>query len=49
MKHCGRRNGSKHRDIKYGENHITLGMSLNFGSMDKMKITSSETKDYFGR
>ena len=29
-----------------GENHITLEISLKFGSLEDMKITSSEPKDY---
>ena len=46
MKHCGCRNVRKHRDIKHGEKYITLDISLKFGSLDKMKITSSEPKYY---
>ena len=48
IKHCGRRNGSKYRDINNGENYITLDVSLDFGSLDNMKITSSEPKEYLG-
>ena len=48
MKNCGRRNVRKHRDIKNGEKYITLDISLKFGSLEKMKITSSDPKDYFG-
>ena len=36
----------KHREIKNGEKYITLEISLNFGSLDRMKITSSEPKYY---
>ena len=32
-----------------GENDINLEISLKFGSMDKMKITSSEPNDYLER
>ena len=39
----------KHREIKNGEKYIILDIPLKFGSLDKMKITSSETKDYLGR
>ena len=46
MKNCGCRNVMKHREIKNGEKYITLDISLKFGSMDNMKITSSEPKDY---
>ena len=49
IKDCGCRNVRKHMEIKNGEKYITLGISLKFGSLDKMKITSSEPKDYFGR
>ena len=48
MKHCGRRNVRKHRDIKNGEKYITLKIYLNFGSLDKMKIIYSEPQDYLG-
>ena len=46
MKNCGRRNVRKHQEIKNGYNYITLDISLKFGSLDKMKITSSEPKGY---
>ena len=49
IKNCGRRNVRKNRDIKNGENYITLDISLKFGSLDKMKITYSETNNYLGR
>ena len=49
MKNHGRRNVRKHREIKNGEKYITLDISLNFCSLEKMKITSSEPKDYLGR
>ena len=49
MKNCGCCNVSKHRYIKNGEKCINLDISLNFGSLDKMKITSSDLKDYLGR
>ena len=42
-------NVRKHRDIKDGEKYITLDIYLQCGSMDKMKITSSEPKEYLGR
>ena len=48
MKSCSRCNVRKHREIKYGENYITLDISLNFGILENMKITSSEPKDYLG-
>ena len=46
MKHFGHHNVRKHRDIKNGEKSITLDISFNFGSLYKMKITSSEPKHY---
>ena len=48
MKNCGHRNVKKHRDINNGENYITLDILLKFGSLDKMKITSSEQGYYLG-
>ena len=48
-KNCGRHNVSKHRDIKDSDRYITLDISLKFGSLDKMKITSSEPIYYLGR
>ena len=44
MKNCGRRNVRKHKEIKGSNKYVTLGISLKFDSMDKMKITSSESK-----
>ena len=48
MKNCGCFNVSKQRNIKNGEKHINLDIFLHFGSLDNMKITSSEPKEYFG-
>ena len=45
MKSFGRRNVIKHRNIKDSDNYITLDILLQFGSLDKMRITSSEPKD----
>ena len=44
MKNCGRRNVRKHVNIKDGEKYITLNISLEFGNLEKMEITSSEPK-----
>ena len=44
MKNCGRRNVSKHREIKGSDKYVTLEISLKFDSLYKMKITSSESK-----
>ena len=49
MKNCGCRNVRKHRDIKGSDKYITLDISLKFDSMDKMKITSSESKEKLER
>ena len=45
MKNDGRRNVRKHREIKGSENYVTLDILLKFGSLEKMRITSSYTKD----
>ena len=44
MKNCGRRNVRKHKEIKGSDRYVTLDISLNFENLDKMKITSSESK-----
>ena len=44
MKNCGRRNVRKHKDIKGSDKYVTLDISSKFESMDKMKITSSDSK-----
>ena len=49
MKNCGCRNVSKHKEIKGIDNYVTLGISLKFDSLDKMKITSSESKEKLER
>ena len=41
IKCFGRRNVRKHMDIKDGKKYITLDISLDFSSLDKMEITSS--------
>ena len=46
IKNCGHLNVRKHRDINNGDQRITLDISLKFGNLDKMKITSSEPKYY---
>ena len=45
MKNCGRRNVRENRDIKGSDKYVTLDISLNMDSLDKMKITSSESKE----
>ena len=44
MKNCGCRNVRKHKEIKGSDKIVTLNISSNFDSLDKMKITSSESK-----
>ena len=44
MKNCGRRNVRKHKEIKGSEKYVTLDISSKFDSLNKMKITSSESK-----
>ena len=48
MKNCGRHNVSKHREIKGSGKYVTLDILLKFGSMDNMRITSSDPNDFFG-
>ena len=45
MKNCGPCNVRKHREIKGRDRYAALDISLNFGSMDKMRITYSYPKD----
>ena len=44
MKNCGFHNVRKHKEIKGSDKYVTLDISLNFDIMEKMKITSSESK-----
>ena len=44
MKNVGRRNVKKHKEIRGSDKYVTLDISSKFDSMDKMKITSSESK-----
>ena len=48
MKFCYRLNVRRHREIKDSEKYFTLDNSLKFGSLDKMRIISSEPKDNLG-
>ena len=45
IKNCGHRNVRNHRNIKGSDKYVTLNISLKFGSLDKMRITSSDPKD----
>ena len=49
MNNCGRPNVRKHRDIKDSDEYTTLVILLKFGSLDKMRITYSDQKNYLGR
>ena len=44
IKNCGCRKVSKHKDIKGSDKCVTLNISKKFDSMNKMEITSSESK-----
>ena len=44
MKNCGRRNVREHKKIKSSDTNVTLDISLKFDKMDKMKVTSSDSK-----
>ena len=44
MKNCGRRKVRKHKEIRGSEKIVTLDISVKFDSLEKMKITSSESK-----
>ena len=44
MKNCGHRNVDKQRYIKDSDKYITLDISLNFGSLESIRITSSDPK-----
>ena len=44
MKDCGRCKVRKDREIKGSYKYVTLDISSNFDSLDKMKTTSSESK-----
>ena len=49
MKTFGRRNDRKHREIKGRDKYSTLEISLKTDSPDKMKITSSKSKEKLER
>ena len=48
MKSFGRHNVRKHKEIRGSDKYATLEISLKFDSMDKMKTTSSESKEKLG-
>ena len=49
IKHCDRRKVRRHKDIKGSDKCVTLNVSANFDSMNKMETTSSESKGELGR
>ena len=49
MKNCDRRNVGKHREIRGSDKYVTLDISLKFDILDKIKITSSESKEKLER
>ena len=49
MKNCGCRDVRIHREIKGSDKCVTFDISLKFDSLDKMRITSSESKVELGR
>ena len=49
MKNCGRHKFRKHKEIKGSDKSVTLDISSKFDSLDKMKITSSESKEKLER
>ena len=44
MKNCGRRNVRKHKEIRGSDKYTTLDISSKFDSLNKMEITSLESK-----
>ena len=44
IKNGGRRNVRKNKENQGSDKYVTLDISSNFDSLDKMKITSSESK-----
>ena len=48
MKNCGSRNVRKHKDIKNSYKIVTLNVSAKFDSLNKIKTTSSESKEKIG-
>ena len=49
IKNCGRRKVSKHKEIKVSDKIVTLNVSENVDSLNKMETTSSESKRKLGR
>ena len=49
MTSYGRRNVSKHRNIKNGKKYIILEISFKLDCLEKREVTSSGSKEYMGR
>ena len=49
MKNCGCLKVRKHKDIKGSDTIVTLNVSANFDSLNKMETTSSDSKGKLGR
>ena len=49
MKNCGRHKVRKHKEIKGSDKIVTLEISSKFDSLNKMKTTSSESKEKLER
>ena len=49
MKNCGCRNFRKPKKIKGSDKYVTLDILSKFDSLDKMKITSSESEEKLER
>ena len=49
MKHYGCHNVRKHSEIRSSDKYVNLDISSKFDSLDKMKITSSESKEKLER
>ena len=45
MKNCGHINVRKYKEIKGSDKYVTLDISLKLDNMEKIKITSSESKE----
>ena len=48
-KNCGFRKVRKHKDIKGSDKIVTLNISENFDSLNKIETTSSESKEKIGK
>ena len=49
MKNCGRRNISKHREIKGSYKYAALDVSIKTDSLENIKMASSESKETIGK